>query len=317
MDIYPTRRVQEPTLIFRRDPVVYGGPEQGPLDEATLKGFEENGYLTVDELLSADEVEECLAELGRLSALESIRRDRRTLRDPQSDEVQTIFEIHKISEVFARLVTDSRLADRARQLLGSDVYVHQSRVNHRSGFQGKDLFWHSDFETFHAEDGMPRMRAVSVSIALADDNAYTGGLMIMPGAHRTFVSCVGETPADTYSESARSQEIGMPDTDSLTMLANKYGIELLTAPAGSATMFDCNCMHGSNGNITPFPRSNVFIVFNSVENVCTRPFAAPKPRPDFFGARDFTPVGGLAPVDQTAAAAAVAADARPLQATAG
>jgi ectoine hydroxylase len=291
MDIYPTRKVQEPALIFRRDPVVYGGPDEGPLDEQDLKGFEENGYLTLDELLSPAEVAECRAELCRLSADENIRRDERTILDARSGEVQTIFEIHKISDVFARLVSDQRLADRARQLLGSEVYVHQSRVNHRSGFQGDDLFWHSDFETFHAEDGMPRMRAVNVSIALADDNVYTGGLMIMPGAHRTFVSCVGETPADTYSESVRNQEIGMPDTDSLTMLANKYGIELLSTPAGSATMLDCNCMHGSNGNITPFPRSNVFIVFNSVENVCTRPFAAAEPRPDFFGARDYTPVG--------------------------
>jgi ectoine hydroxylase len=56
-------------------------------------------------------------------------------------------------------------------------------------------------------------------------------------------------------------------------------------------MFDCNCMHGSNGNITPFPRSNIFVVFNSVENACAEPFAAPSRRPDFVASRDFTPVG--------------------------
>ncbi|GHK05429.1 hypothetical protein SY2F82_72260 [Streptomyces sp. Y2F8-2] len=46
--------------------------------------------------------------------------------------------------------------------------------------------------------------------------------------------------------------------------------------------------HGAN--ITPFPRSNVFIVFNSVENAAVEPFAAPVRRPEFIGARDFTPV---------------------------
>nr|AHE14903.1 EctD domain protein [uncultured bacterium] len=46
--------------------------------------------------------------------------------------------------------------------------------------------------------------------------------------------------------------------------------------------------HGAN--ITPYPRSNVFIVFNSVENAAVEPFAAPVPRPTFIGARDFTPV---------------------------
>ncbi|MGW3553995.1 ectoine hydroxylase, partial [Streptomyces griseoincarnatus] len=48
--------------------------------------------------------------------------------------------------------------------------------------------------------------------------------------------------------------------------------------------------HGSGDNITPYPRSNVFIVFNSVENTAGEPFAAPARRPAFVAARDFTPV---------------------------
>lgn len=116
--------------------------------------------------------------------------------------------------------------------------------------------------------------------------------MIMPGSHRTFVSCPGETPADHYRQSLRNQEIGTPDDASLATLADKYGITQMTGPAGSATVFDCNCMHGSNGNITPFPRSNVFVVFNSVENTLVEPYAAPPmPRPSFIAAREFTPVG--------------------------
>jgi ectoine hydroxylase len=51
-------------------------------------------------------------------------------------------------------------------------------------------------------------------------------------------------------------------------------------------------MHGSNGNITPFPRSNVFVVFNSVDNVLEDPYAAPAPRPSHIAARDFTPLAG-------------------------
>lgn len=74
-------------------------------------------------------------------------------------------------------------------------------------------------------------------------------------------------------------------------MANEYGIDTMTGPAGSATVFDSNCMHGSNGNITPFARSNLFIVFNSVENTLTDPFSAPAPRPDYLGSRDFTPCG--------------------------
>ncbi|GLW63270.1 ectoine dioxygenase [Actinomadura rubrobrunea] len=289
-DAYPTRKATEPALLYRQDPVVYGGPDDGPIDAATLQSYEANGYLTIERLLEPEEVETYRAELRRLAADPAILADERTITERDSDEVRSIFEVHKISEVFAGLVRDPRVVGRARQILGGDVYVHQSRVNYKPGFTGKDFYWHSDFETWHAEDGMPRMRAVSISIALTDNYVFNGGLMIMPGSHKTFVSCVGETPADHYKQSLRNQEIGTPDQSSLSILAEKHGIELFTGPAGSATMFDCNCMHGSNGNITPFPRSNVFIVFNSVDNACVEPFSAPAPRPSFLGARDFTPV---------------------------
>ncbi|NVI91460.1 ectoine hydroxylase [Actinomadura sp. BRA 177] len=291
-DAYPTRKAAEAALLYRQDPVVYGTPQDGPIDGATLDSFEANGFLSVDQLLAPEEVEDYRAELRRLSADPEILADERTVTERGSNEVRSIFEVHKISEVFAALVRDPRVVGRARQILGSDVYVHQSRVNYKPGFTGKDFYWHSDFETWHAEDGMPRMRAVSISIALTENFVHNGGLMIMPGSHKTFVACVGETPDDHYKESLRGQEIGTPDPNSLSILADKHGIELFTGSAGSATMFDCNCMHGSNGNITPFPRSNVFVVFNSVENTCTEPFSAPAPRPAFIGARDFSPVAG-------------------------
>lgn len=290
-DLYPTRRGKEPVLLYRHeDPTVYGAPEDGPIDAETLQSYDANGFLTIDELLTPTELATYQNELNRLLADESLKSDERTVTEKGSNEIRSIFEVHKISELFADLVADERVAGRARQILGSDVYVHQSRVNYKPGFKGKEFYWHSDFETWHAEDGMPRMRAVSISIALTDNHAFNGGLMIMPGSHKTFVSCVGETPEDHYRESLKEQEIGTPDETSLSVLAEKHGIELFTGPAGGATMFDCNCMHGSNGNITPFPRSNVFVVFNSVENTCVEPFAAPKPRPPFIGARDFTPV---------------------------
>lgn len=290
LDPYPTRVSDTPQVIGRREPVVYGTPDDGPIDAETLTGFERDGYLTVDELISEDEVAELRAEIARLSADESIRGDGRVILEPSANEVRSIFEVHKLSPLFADLAADPRVAGRARQILGSGVYVHQSRVNYKPGFIGKDFYWHSDFETWHAEDGIPRMRTVSVSVSLTDNSVHNGALMIMPGSHKTFISCVGETPADHYQQSLKVQEIGTPDEQSLQELAAERGIEVFTGKAGSATMFDCNCMHASAGNITPYPRSNIFLVYNSVENLVVEPFAAPAPRPSFIGARDFTPV---------------------------
>ncbi|MFE9094947.1 ectoine hydroxylase [Streptomyces sp. NPDC007264] len=289
-DPYPSRGTTE-VSVPRQDPVVWGAPgTPGPIALDDLQAYERDGFLAVDELLAEDEVAVYRRELERLVADPAIRADERSIVEPASKEIRSVFEVHRISEVFAGLVRDERVLGRARQILGSDVYVHQSRINVKPGFGASGFYWHSDFETWHAEDGMPAMRAVSVSIALTENHDTNGGLMIMPGSHRTFLGCAGATPEDNYRKSLRMQDAGTPSDEALTAMADRHGIRLFTGRAGSATWFDCNCMHGSGDNITPFPRSNVFLVFNSVENAAVEPFAAPVRRPAFIGARDFTPV---------------------------
>ncbi|MDI3345603.1 ectoine hydroxylase [Streptomyces sp. AJ-1] len=289
-DLYPSRTATEVT-IPRKDPVVWSPQDApGPITRSDLQSYEDNGFLAVEELITPEEVGVYRSELDRLVADPLIRADERAIVEPKSDKVRSVFEIHKISEIFAGLVRDERLLGRARQILGSDVYVHQSRINVKPGFGASGFYWHSDFETWHAEDGLPRMRAVSVSIALTENYDTNGGLMIMPGSHRTYVGCNGVTPKDNYKRSLQMQDAGIPSDEVLTEFADRHGIKLFTGKAGSATWFDCNAMHGSGDNITPYPRSNVFIVFNSVDNAAEEPFAAPVRRPEFIGARDFTPV---------------------------
>jgi ectoine hydroxylase len=49
-------------------------------------------------------------------------------------------------------------------------------------------------------------------------------------------------------------------------------------------------MHGSSNNITPYSRTNLFVVYNSVANALTDPFAAPAPRPEFVASRTVAPI---------------------------
>jgi ectoine hydroxylase len=295
-DHYPTRDTATPTPMVRPDPTVWPVSlterPAGPFDAATLASYNADGFTIVQSLLSAGEVAAYSAELDRLTSDEKLRSDERTVVEKKSNEVRSIFQVHEISPLIAELVRDPRVVDRARQVLGSDVYVHQSRVNYMPGFRGAGFYWHSDFETWHAEDGMAQPRACSMSIALTDNHPFNGGLMVMPGSHRTFVPCAGETPADHYKESLREQEVGVPSQAHLAHLVADHGIAQFTGPAGDALLFDSNVMHGSGNNITPLPRSNIFVVFNSVENALGEPFGAPAPRPGFIASRDFTPVGG-------------------------
>ncbi|MFI6313848.1 ectoine hydroxylase [Nocardia fusca] len=284
IDRYPTRTAERLPLQERHDATVWGR-----IGNAELAAFDTDGFAIMDRLLTPEEVAEYAAEIDRLASDPDLRGDDRLIVEKSSQQVRSVFEVHKLSPAVAELVREPRVVELARQVLGSDVYIHQSRVNYLPGF-GTGFYWHSDFETWHAEDGMPVPRAVSLSIALTDNYPYNGSLMVMPGSHRTFVPCQGATPADHYRESLREQEIGVPTKADITDLAHKYGITQFTGAAGSALLFDSNIMHASGNNITPFPRSNIFLVFNSVENTLEEPFAAPARRPTYIADREFTPV---------------------------
>lgn len=290
-DLYPSRGQGIPELISRCDPVVHNTwHESAPINLAQTQKFERDGYLELDNLFTDDEVAVLQSETAKLLADPHALAAETVITEPGEREIRSIFMIHRQNAVMARLAADERLAGVARFLLGDDVYIHQSRLNYKPGFQGKEFYWHSDFETWHIEDGMPRMRALSMSILLSPNTVHNGPLMLIPGSHKKFLSCVGETPENHYQMSLKRQEYGVPDQNSLAELAVEHGIVAPLGDPGTVIIFDCNIMHGSNGNITPFPRANAFMVYNAVSNRLVAPFGPKTPRPEFIAARKHTPV---------------------------
>lgn len=287
-DAYPTRTQNNAGILARQDPVLYE-PEskrKASLDAAQRASYEKNGFLLMPELFSQDEVSYLF------DAMQTMREDfthadrKEVIAEPGSGEVRSIFNVHRLNDIFANLVRDPRVLNVAREILGSEVYIHQSRINYKPGFTGKEFYWHSDFETWHSEDGMPAMRALSCSILLTDNSECNGPLMLIPGSHHHYVSCMGETPDENYKKSLKKQEVGVPDPILLRYLADMGGITSCAGKAGSVVFFDCNTMHGSNGNITPYPRSNVFFVYNSIANQLDAPKGGLAQRPEFVAARE-------------------------------
>jgi len=290
-DPYPTRLQHRQDPIPRMDPVVHARSDRrwdGPLDEVALSRYERDGFLWFEGFFSQERMAPFFDELREMARDKALMDSEQVIQDPASGRIRSVFGMHEISENFDRLTRDPRILGMVRQLLGSEVYIHQSRINDKFGFQGSGFDWHSDFETWHAEDGMPRMRAVSASIMLTDNNEFNGPLMLIPGSHHQFVPCVGETPEMNWKDSLKAQKLGVPDKDQLAKLASKGGIQAPKGPAGSLLLFECNTLHASNENMSPWPRSNLFFVYNSVENKLDEPYGAPVRRPEFLGARKNT-----------------------------
>lgn len=288
-DPYPTRIPQRHSPIPRQEPVIHSAAAEqrdGPLTAAELTRFDHDGFLVLEDFFKPREVREFLTDL------EAYRRDADMLALPEviteedSDVIRSIFGIHRLSARFDALTRDSRLLDMAGQILGSDVYIHQSRLNRKPAFRGRGFDWHSDFETWHAEDGMPAMRCVSVSVTLTENNDANGPLLLVPGSHRTFYPTVGATPEKYWQTSLKRQKVGVPEVADLEQATRDGGIVTARGGPGTVILFECNTLHASSDNLSPVSRSNLFFVYNSVENRLREPYAAPAPRPEWIAARE-------------------------------
>src|SRR5690348_2127416 len=126
------------------------------LTHAQRKSYEAEGYLLLPECFSRREVAEMKSELPALFAEESPRR----VVEKDGHRVRSVYGSHVTHEVFHRLSRDPRLVQPAQQLLGSEVYVYQFKVNAKAAFGGDLWEWHQDFIFWAKEDGMPAPRAV-------------------------------------------------------------------------------------------------------------------------------------------------------------
>ena len=288
-DLYPSRFGKNTQYLPRQDPVIHGDSAQRAgtgLSAEQLADFEKNGFLILDAVFTESEVAALRSEASELLIDVTTKNLKEVICEPNSGAVRSVFRAHKLRQPIEKVTKDHRLTRIAQGLLGDAVYIHQTRVNFKPGLKGTEFYWHSDFETWHVEDGMPRMRALSMSITLTENHADNGPLLLIPGSHKTFVTCTGETPDNHHEKSLRKQQFGVPSDEAVSHLIETNGIARAECKAGSVIVFDCNTVHGSNSNITPDPRANIFVVYNAMANAVIAPFCTQPPRPEHVCTRE-------------------------------
>lgn len=290
-DPYASRVGGSGQLVDRTDPVVYGdarAPGEHALSDEQVRFYEDNGYLKLEDHMP-DVVDALLKETDELA--EKLKGRPELITEPDSQAVRTIFSPHEFGEVARQVAADPRIVDPVTQLLGSEVYIHHSRTNVKPAMTGRSFAWHSDFETWHVEDGLPKPRVLTAWIFLARNTVFNGPLFVIAGSHKWFYSCPGWTPSNHHLTSLKKQEYGTPDAETLQkMIRDESDLVPITGEAGTVVLHEGNVMHASTDNISPWPRTNIFYVFNSVENKPVEPYGGTRPRPRFLRNTDYTPV---------------------------
>lgn len=252
--IYPTRG-QEELLIERKDPILYGYRHMPDgLDDEELIRYAKRGFVVVPNVFSKSEISALYEEIR----LQSKRRKYCFMNGygkEQPDNSKNLFDTHKISERFLEFSQKKRITNKVKQILGSDAYLHQSQINIADKTTGISYPWHAQFERWHAEYGIPRMRCVEAWVMLTESTMHNGAMCLLNKSHTIFVSCTST---------------GGPSRETLTRLWEYGGVTNAHETAGTLVLCDSNLMCGAIESVESTPRMIAMFTYNSVEN---RPYA--------------------------------------------
>ena len=245
------------------------------LTKEQVARFHKEGYLFLPETFNLEEV-----EVMRNASSDIFQSEREEVWREKSGAPRTAFACHKYSKAFEILAHDPRLVNPVKQLLEEEVYIHQFKINAKAAFTGDVWQWHQDFPTWNKDDGMPQPRAMNISVFLDDVLPVNGPLMFLPGSHRH-----GALQSE-HDTNTTAYPLWTLDNEVVTELAKSGGgVAAPTGKAGGLLLHHGNLVHGSSGNITPYPRRIVYLTLSTLSNAITKPT-----RPEFIAHRDFSPV---------------------------
>jgi len=244
------------------------------LTPAQFQEFEEQGYIFLPEVFSQEEV-----DLLRSEAEGIYKTERKEVWREKSGAPRTAFAAHTYNEAFRILGAHPRLIEPVEQFFGEKLYMHQYKINAKSAFDGEVWQWHQDYGTWARDDGMPEPRAMNISVFIDEVMPINGPLMLIPRSHRHGTLEAG------HDTSTTSYPLWTLDHAMVARLVEEGGIVAPTGKPGSVLMFHGNLVHGSAGNITPYPRKIVYLTLCAVSNHIRKPT-----RPDWIAHTDFTPI---------------------------
>lgn len=250
-DYYTTRESERSSIIERKDPPIYGN-------------------LLIQSLFTLSEI-----EVIRKIALSTPGYD--VMEPGNTTNIRSRLNVHS-----DELIAACKLKQ-IRELLMPEGYIHQSRINFKNGKESTGWHWHSDFETWHYQDGMPRPDCFTVMIALDDNTDENGCLKVIPGSHRWYVSTKKGSDSGAV-DNFQNQVDGVVQPEDISRILGLTGtkIENVICSKGDVFIFDSNLLHKSNKNRTNGTRANLFVVINSVNN---KLIDLNNPRPEEMGHR--------------------------------
>lgn len=249
------------------------------LSQDQIDQFENQGFLHLTNWLEGENLDQIIQAIEKIEQVDGPE----FFREKTSGKIRTVFAPEKFDSSILDLIKHSSLPTLIKQLLKSDFYLFQSKLNTKACLESGVWSWHQDFK-FWKEDGMLEPKAITVAIMLTDVEIANGPILAIPFSQQEGeVESYLNNPDGVHDENLKY----MISQSTLSNMVKKYNpIIPFTGKAGDAHIFHCNLLHSSYQNMGVVDRKLLMFTFNPIENIKE----IPDPRPDYMVKRDLTAI---------------------------
>lgn len=205
-----------------------------------------DGYLLLEEFVAGDWLNRLRAasaswvdksrELTESDAKFDLE-DGHNAADPRLRRLMSPVDLDPTFQEFALAGPAAQLA---LDLLGAPARFHHSKLNFKWSGGGAEVKWHQDIQFWPHTDFTP----LTIGVYLDDVDDEMGPMGIVPGSHTGPLFPLNDESGN-WTGSLRDTDVGP---------AGVPRADYLKGPAGSVTVHNCCCVHGSVPNNSTRPR---------------------------------------------------------------
>ena len=219
------------------------------LSEAQIEFYRENGYVLVENAVSPEQLARLrsitvdLIEKSRTVAQSDDVYDLDAGHSAAAPKLTRIKLPHLLDPFYWEVLTNSRITETLKQLLGENVLIQTSKLNTKAPGGGAAVEWHQDWAFYpHTNDDL-----LACGLMLEDVDEPNGPLQVVPGSHKG--------PVLSHN-SDKGVFCGAIDPDDPDFHQDKA--VTLTGKAGDMTIHHARTVHGSAPNLSDRARLILF-----------------------------------------------------------
>lgn len=232
------------------------------LTQEQISFFNENGYLVVEDAVSAEQLEALRDDFaGWVEESRSHseawgemvngkpRFDVETGHNEEKPALRRINAPHEVSDSYFNAMADSGMTDMVADLIGPDVKLHHTKINSKLPGSATVVKWHQDFPfTPHSNDSL-----ITALLMVDEVTEENGPLEVWPETHQGEIHTLwhdgkftGAVNEDVTNEALRKRI-------------------LCTGKAGSVCLMHTRLLHGSAPNNSGAPRTLYICVYSAAD----------------------------------------------------